>query len=73
MSEVDTYIKENAQVHQFAAEVAKNHIRYPTDARVLKRASDSIRREQDDRHSYTICQSRNHLWMAAYRYGVSWE
>ena len=38
MNEVDTYIKENAEVHQFAAEVA----RIISDARVLIREYERI-------------------------------
>lgn len=54
MSAVDNYVEQNAQVHQFAAEVAKNHIRYPTDARVFIREHDGSRCKSTDRTSCNI-------------------
>ena len=44
MSEVDTYIKENAEVHQFAAEVARIISGIPQMPE-FSMNTDSIRRE----------------------------
>ena len=61
MSEVDTYIKENAEVHQFAAEVA----RIISDAGILVRNSDRSRREPIDRTSCNSNPGRDCVRMVA--------